>query len=62
MYVKEHDDSSINMLLQVWVKPAVYWAVFFNMHEQVKLAFDREGITIPFPQRDVHMIPMAKSV
>jgi len=61
VYVKEHGDSSINMLMRVWVKPADYWDVFFNMHEQVKLAFDREGITIPFPQRDVHMIPTAKS-
>ncbi len=61
VYVKEHGDSSINMLMRVWVKPEDYWAVFFNMHEQVKLAFDREGITIPFPQRDVHMIPQAKS-
>ncbi len=61
VYVKEHGDSSINMLMRVWVKPEDYWAVFFNMHEQVKLAFDRENITIPFPQRDVHMIPEAKS-
>lgn len=61
VYVKEHGDSSINMLMRVWVKPEDYWAVFFNMHEQVKLAFDREGITIPFPQRDVHMIPESKS-
>ena len=61
VYVKEHGDSSINMLMRVWVKPEDYWAVFFNMHEQVKLAFDREDITIPFPQRDVHMIPESKS-
>ena len=57
VYVKEHADSSINMLVRVWVKPEDYWGVFFHMHEQVKLVFDREGITIPFPQRDVHMIP-----
>ncbi len=61
VYVKEHADSSINMLVRVWVKPADYWAVFFHMHEQVKITFDREGITIPFPQRDVHMIPATQS-
>ncbi len=57
VYVKEHGDSSINMLVRVWVKPEDYWGVYFHMHEQVKLTFDREGISIPFPQRDVHMIP-----
>ncbi len=61
VYVKEHADSSINMLVRVWVKPEDYWGVFFHMHEQVKLVFDREGITIPFPQRDVHMIPAPQS-
>ena len=57
VYVKEHGDSSINMLVRVWVKPEDYWGVYFDMHEQVKLTFDREGVSIPFPQRDVHMIP-----
>ena len=61
VYVKEHADSSVNMLVRVWVKPDDYWGVFFHMHEQVKLVFDREGITIPFPQRDVHMIPATQS-
>ena len=53
VYVKEHAESSINMLVRVWVKPEDYWGVYFHMHEQVKLTFDRQGISIPFPQRDV---------
>ena len=61
VYVKEHAESSINMLVRVWVKPEDYWGVYFHMHEQVKLTFDREGISIPFPQRDVHMIPASKT-
>ena len=55
VYVSAHADSSINMLVRGWVKPENYWGVFFGMHEQVKLTFDREGISIPFPQRDVHL-------
>jgi small conductance mechanosensitive channel len=54
IYVSEHADSSVNFLVRVWVASENYWATYFHMHEQVKLAFDREGITIPFPQRDVH--------
>ena len=61
VYVKEHAESSINMLVRVWVNPEHYWGVYFHMHEQVKLTFDREGISIPFPQRDVHMIPASKT-
>ena len=61
VYVNEHAESSINMLVRVWVKPDDYWDVYFNMHEQVKLTFDREGISIPFPQRDVHMIQASKT-
>ena len=61
VYVKEHAESSINMLVRVWVKPENYWGVYFHMHEQVKLTFDREGISIPFPQRDVHMIPASQT-
>ena len=47
VYVKEHAESSINMLVRVWVKPENYWGVYFHMHEQVKLIFDREGIIHP---------------
>lgn len=55
IYVSEHANSSINLLVRVWVNSENYWPVHFNMLEQVKLAFDREGITIPYPQRDIHM-------
>mgnify|MGYP000097229302 FL=1 len=51
----------MNMLVRVWVQPENYWGVYFHMHEQVKLTFDREGISIPFPQQDVHMIPVSKT-
>ena len=55
LYLSEHAESSINILVRAWVKSEDYWPVHFHMQEQVKLAFDRENITIPFPQRDVHM-------
>ncbi|KAA3597942.1 MAG: mechanosensitive ion channel family protein [Calditrichaeota bacterium] len=54
--VKEHGASSVNFACNVWAKPADYWGVYFYMHEKVKIEFDKEGISIPFPQRDVHMI------
>ena len=61
VYVSAHADSAVSMVVRVWVKPENYWGVYFHMHEQVKLAFDREHITIPFPQRDVHMISASKT-
>ncbi len=48
-------DSSVNFKVRVWVNTADYWGVNFAMIEAVKKAFDAEGISIPFPQRDVHM-------
>jgi small conductance mechanosensitive channel len=48
-------DSSVNLLLRPWVKTDDYWEVLWDLNKQVKQAFDREGITIPFPQRDVHV-------
>jgi small conductance mechanosensitive channel len=48
-------DSSVNFVCRVWVNTADYWVVFFAMHENVKKAFDAEGVSIPFPQRDVHI-------
>jgi small conductance mechanosensitive channel len=56
VFVSAHADSSINFLVRPWVNSDDYWPVYFGMMEEVKLAFDREGITIPFPQRDVHLI------
>lgn len=54
--LSELADSSVNFTVRVWVNTADYWDVYFNMHENVKKAMDQEGISIPFPQRDVHMI------
>ena len=56
IYVSEHADSSVNFLVRVWVNSEDYWPTHFGIIEAVKIAFDREGISIPFPQRDVHMI------
>ncbi|MCA9962136.1 MAG: mechanosensitive ion channel [Chloroflexota bacterium] len=53
--VKELADSSVNFTVRPFVKPADYWSVSFAITEQVKLRFDAEGISIPFPQRDVHL-------
>ena len=60
IYVSEHADSSVNLLVRVWVNTAEYWPVHFFLLENVKLAFDKEGITIPYPQQDVYMHPVAK--
>jgi small conductance mechanosensitive channel len=48
-------DSSVNFTVRVWANAPDYWGIYFDMTEKVKLAFDREGISIPFPQRDVHV-------
>ena len=48
-------DSSVNLLCRPWVKTEDYWDVLWDLNKKVKQAFDREGIVIPFPQRDVHM-------
>ena len=53
--VKEMADSSINLVVRPWVKTADYWKVYFGLTEAIKKRFDKEDITIPFPQQDVHM-------
>lgn len=53
--VSELGDSSVNIVVRPWVKGADYWGVFFDTHESVKKRFDAEGVSIPFPQRDVHL-------
>ncbi len=53
--VSELGDSSVNITTRVWVNSADYWEVFFYITEMVKKEFDKQGISIPFPQRDVHI-------
>ncbi|MEM9103780.1 MAG: mechanosensitive ion channel domain-containing protein [Pseudomonadota bacterium] len=53
--VSELADSSVNFVVRPWVNSSDYWGVFFDAHENVKLAFDEAGISIPFPQMDVHL-------
>jgi len=48
-------DSSVNFVVRPWVKTDDYWTVYWDITREVKLRFDREGISIPFPQRDVHL-------
>lgn len=52
--VGELADSSVNFTVRVWVKAADYWGVHFDTTEKVKLTFDEKGISIPYPQMDVH--------
>lgn len=59
--VVEHGESSINLVCRPWVNAENYWGVYFDMHENVKKAFDEKGVSIPFPQRDVHMIPVKEA-
>ena len=53
--VAELADSSVNFNVRPWVKSGDYWSVYFDLNEKIKLAFDTNGISIPFPQMDVHL-------
>lgn len=53
--ISELADSSVNFTVRVWVNTPDYWDVYFNVHENMKKRFDAEGISIPFPQRDLHL-------
>ena len=48
-------DSSVNFVVRPWVKSADYWGVMFDLTEAIKKRFDKEGISFPFPQQDVHL-------
>jgi small conductance mechanosensitive channel len=53
--VSELADSSVNFVVRVWAEASNYWGIYFDMHEKVYKAFDKEGLNIPFPQMDVHV-------
>jgi small conductance mechanosensitive channel len=48
-------DSSVNFIVRPWVNTADYWAVYWDVTREVKMRFDRESISIPFPQQDIHL-------
>lgn len=54
-------DSSVNIKVRPWVKKEDYWGFYFDMTENVKKKFDAEGISIPFPQRDVHLFQQSEN-
>ncbi len=57
IFVGELGDNSVNVFCRPWVKSEDYWAVYWNLTGAAKELFDAEGLSIPFPQRDVHLIP-----
>ena len=60
--VHELGDSSVNFICRPWTKTADYWTVHWDITRSVKERFDAAGITIPFPQRDVHVYPQGNGV
>jgi len=54
-------DSSVDFVVRPWVNAADYWAFRFDFTQAIKERFDAEGISIPFPQRDVHLIPVSEA-
>jgi len=59
--VLELAESSVNFAVRPWVKSENYWPVLFDLNERMKKRFDAEGISIPFPQRDLHIIEHRKA-
>lgn len=48
-------DSAVEIYVRVWTTHAHYWELYYDLHEQIKAAFDENGVSIPFPQMDVHI-------
>jgi len=53
--VGRFDDSAVVLFVKVWTANANYWELHYDLHEQVKKAFDEQGVAMPYPQMDVHM-------
>jgi small conductance mechanosensitive channel len=62
--VKLHElgDSSVNFIVRPWVLKEDYWEVYWDVTRTVKLKFDEAGLSIPFPQRDVHLYSQGSGV
>lgn len=61
--IKLHElgESSVNFIVKPWVNKDDYWEVYWDITRAVKMKFDEEGLSIPFPQRDVHLYPQVKT-
>ena len=53
--ISMHGDSAINFIVKAWCKTEDYWSVYYDLLETVKIKFDEEGISIPYPQMDLHV-------
>ena len=53
--ISMHGDSAINFIVKAWCKTEDYWTVYYDLLETVKIKFDEEGISIPYPQMDLHI-------
>ncbi len=53
--VSEFGDSAVNLVVRPWVKTSDYWGFFFDFQKAIKKRYDKDGISIPFPQMDVHL-------
>lgn len=54
--VSEFGDSAVNLVVRPWVKKSDYWGFYFDFQKAIKERYDKEGINIPYPQTDVHLI------
>lgn len=54
--LKNHGESSLDFAFRVWCPSEKYWNVYFDLEEQVKEEFDKNGISIPYPQMDIHLL------
>mgnify|MGYP001129107525 FL=1 len=61
IFIESLGDSSVNIKVRMWTKNEDYWNVWLEMSEKVKKTFDSNGVSIPFPQRDVHLFKTENS-
>ena len=55
-------DSSVNFICRPWVRTADYWTVYWDITRNVKVRFDAEGLSIPYPQQDLHIYQEQQSI
>jgi len=58
----ELGDSSVNFVVRPWVNKDDYWETYWDLNRAMKMRFDEEGISIPFPQRDVHLFKQSTDI